>query len=454
MPSGLFLLLGVKMKETKNIGVCSVVIPAYNEGKTVSFVVTEVLKAKEVGEVIVVDDGSSDNTEAKLEKFKKDPRFVYLKHHKNRGKGAAVKTGVKKAKYDAILMLDADLKNITIDKIKRIYMPVLRDEVDVSRGAFRRKRGRVTEYAVKPMMEILFPGMYFEQPISGQICAKKSFLESVSFESRYGVDIGLLFDAIKSGQRIIEVDIGYLVHKANKEDVIGEMSRQVLETMIKKAGLIQHKYKVVVFTFDKTLIQPRSLDRVYAKLGISQEMIELNKKLSSDRLDYGKYIQKVSLLYKDRSVKEVEDIVSGVVLSQYSKEIIEALKKRKYQVALVSTIISPIVKVAAEKLGIALIDCPHLEIKNGKLTGLLTPQSAQKWTVGSVETSNSRALTRLLSRAKAKHSEAVMVVNHPAWLPIMEKIGLSVAYRPNTPELKEKADKTIHVLPEILALIE
>ncbi|OQA52870.1 MAG: Glucosyl-3-phosphoglycerate synthase [candidate division WS2 bacterium ADurb.Bin280] len=442
------------MKEAKNENICSVVIPAYNEGKTVSYVVGEALKAKEVGEVIVVDDGSSDNTEQKLEKLKTNLKFVYVKHLKNRGKGAAVKTGVKKAKYDAILMLDADLKNITVDKIRKIYMPVLKDEVDVSRGAFRRKRGRVTEYAVKPMMEILFPGMYFEQPISGQICAKKSFLESVDFESRYGVDIGLLFDAIKSGQRIIEVDIGHLVHKANKEDVIGEMSRQVLETMIKKAGLIQHKYKVVVFTFDKTLIQTRSLGRIYHKLGIEKEMAKLNDELCSGKTQYGKYVQKVARLYKDRKISEIEEIVDGVLLSQYAKEIIDALKKRKYQVALVSTNISPIVQAAAKKLGIPIIDCPHLEQKNGKLTGDLTVQSKEKWASSAVEVANQKALARLLARAKAKHSESVMVVNHPAWLPIIEKVGLSVAFRPEASELKERADKTIHVLPEILALIE
>ncbi|MFA5157573.1 MAG: glycosyltransferase family 2 protein [Patescibacteria group bacterium] len=134
----------------------SAVVPAYNEAKRFPKVIRELLSIETLKEVILVDDGSSDETENVASDFKKYEKFHYIKHKKNHGKGAALKTGLSKAKSEVILFLDADLENITNTKIKKIITPVLKDEVDVSRGAFRRKRGRVTEYAVKPMMEILF----------------------------------------------------------------------------------------------------------------------------------------------------------------------------------------------------------------------------------------------------------------------------------------------------------
>jgi len=232
----------------------SAIMPSYNEARTVGRVVGEVLKLAEIDELILVDDGSTDKTAKKIEKFKKDKRFKYIKHLKNKGKGAALKTGIGKAENQVILLLDADLKNITAQKIKKIYMPVLEGEVDVSRASFSLSRGRVTEIAVKSMMKIVFLDVELEQPITGQVCAKKSFLERIDLENRWGVDIGILLDAMREGQVIKEVNIGKIDHKARSMEDKAEMAKQVLETMIKKTGLIQNKYKMVVFTFDKTFL--------------------------------------------------------------------------------------------------------------------------------------------------------------------------------------------------------
>ena len=89
----------------------SIVIPAYNEEKGIGALIDEIkerlasLKMKDYEyEIIVVDDGSFDNT-AKIAQ-KKD--VVLIQHPKNRGYGAALKTGIRKAKYDTIAITDAD----------------------------------------------------------------------------------------------------------------------------------------------------------------------------------------------------------------------------------------------------------------------------------------------------------------------------------------------------------
>lgn len=90
----------------------SVIIPVFNEEKTIGDILKKVLDVKLPGdlrkEIIVVDDGSTDNTKKVLLKFKK--RLKVIVNAKNNGKGAAVRMGLKIATGDIILIQDADLE--------------------------------------------------------------------------------------------------------------------------------------------------------------------------------------------------------------------------------------------------------------------------------------------------------------------------------------------------------
>ncbi len=87
----------------------TVIIPVLNEEKTLERILKKVLLQKEVGEIIVVDDGSTDQTLRILDSFA-DPKIKVLKHQKNLGKGAAIQTGLKKARGKFIIFQDADLE--------------------------------------------------------------------------------------------------------------------------------------------------------------------------------------------------------------------------------------------------------------------------------------------------------------------------------------------------------
>ncbi|MEI6039832.1 MAG: HAD-IB family phosphatase [Candidatus Berkelbacteria bacterium] len=433
----------------------SVVIPAFNEEAIICHVIREALKPIEVTEVIVVNDGSTDRTEEKvLKEFEKNKKFVYLKHKQNKGKGLALKTGLIKAKEEVILFLDADLKNMTEHKIRKIFLPVLHDEVDVSRGAFSARTRRVTDFAVKPMLKILFPDMDLEDPITGQICAKKTFLKKVDFENRYGVDIGLLFDAMEMNQRIVEVDIGKLKTKDSDIETVKEMARQVLETMIKKAGLIQHKYKLVLFALDNTIIGKEGFTWFFKKLGIVDGIKENNRLLDGGKIDQEEYFKRNAMLYKGMNLVEVEKIAAKIPLAHYSQEVINALKKRKYKVAIISANFSPMVAPIAKHLGVDLVRCIYLENKNGILTGELTSASRKIWLTDQYETSSRRAFRATLRKTKIKPIETIVVAHNEKYLPICEKAGLSIAFRPKSKELKAKVDKVISYHAEILAIIE
>ena len=93
----------------------SVIIPVYNEEKTIDKVISEVVLEESVGEIIIVDDGSTDATALMIANFrpmvgKTIPSLKKLRHAKNRGKGAALRNGIKHAKYDYLIIQDADLE--------------------------------------------------------------------------------------------------------------------------------------------------------------------------------------------------------------------------------------------------------------------------------------------------------------------------------------------------------
>ncbi|WP_374712424.1 glycosyltransferase family 2 protein, partial [Symbiobacterium terraclitae] len=83
----------------------SVVIPAYNEAETVGDVVAACAKVPEIDEVIVVDDGSTDETAARA----RAAGAKVIEHGENRGKAAAMKSGYEATTAPVLLFLDADL---------------------------------------------------------------------------------------------------------------------------------------------------------------------------------------------------------------------------------------------------------------------------------------------------------------------------------------------------------
>lgn len=87
----------------------SVVIPVFNEEKTIEKIVEKVLSEETPKEIIIVDDGSFDKTREILKRIKGNNIKVIF-HEKNRGKGAAVRTGIKNAKGDVLIIQDADLE--------------------------------------------------------------------------------------------------------------------------------------------------------------------------------------------------------------------------------------------------------------------------------------------------------------------------------------------------------
>jgi glycosyltransferase involved in cell wall biosynthesis len=113
----------------------SVVMPVYNEGKTVATVVRTVLEQPVVLELIVVNDCSTDETQAELETAAKgEPRVQLLKHDVNQGKGAALRTGIKLARGRVVIIQDADLEYDPAE-YPRLLRPIVTGRADVVYGS-------------------------------------------------------------------------------------------------------------------------------------------------------------------------------------------------------------------------------------------------------------------------------------------------------------------------------
>jgi glycosyltransferase involved in cell wall biosynthesis len=98
----------------------SAIVCAFNEEETLSGVVRALIAAKEVNEIIVINDGSTDGTSAALKKFANQPKVEVIEFLHNRGKGFAMAEGIMKAKGEILLFVDADLLNF-----QKHYVPLL-----------------------------------------------------------------------------------------------------------------------------------------------------------------------------------------------------------------------------------------------------------------------------------------------------------------------------------------
>lgn len=97
--------------------ILSIVIPAYNEGKTIHEILNKIKDVELINgiekEVVIINDCSTDNTEESIQKYisnNKDLKISYFKHEVNKGKGAALHTGINVAIGDYIIIQDADLE--------------------------------------------------------------------------------------------------------------------------------------------------------------------------------------------------------------------------------------------------------------------------------------------------------------------------------------------------------
>jgi len=170
----------------------SAIIPAYNEAERIGSVLKVAFACPHFDEVIVVDDGSRDNTEAAAKKYPVE----YLRLPENRGKARAMDAGVKMARNDIIFFIDADVRGLTEKIIAQVIAPVARREAAMFIATRNRK------------IYLLSFLLIFLPVLGGERALRRGLWERLPdfFKHRFRVEAGLNFFA-----RYYDNDFSYAV---------------------------------------------------------------------------------------------------------------------------------------------------------------------------------------------------------------------------------------------------
>lgn len=204
-------------------GSVTVVIPALNEAARIADVVRHALADPATAEVIVVDDSSTDDT-VPLAKA----AGAHVITSTMLGKGASMRDGLDIANYPFVVYLDGDLSGLKDGLVSDLVRPLVAGEADFVKARFGRGGGRVTELTAKPMLKVFFPELaHLAQPLGGIIAARRGLLQQLEFEDGYGVDVGLVIDAVTRDARLVEVDIGRIEHDSQPLLDLAVMANEV-----------------------------------------------------------------------------------------------------------------------------------------------------------------------------------------------------------------------------------
>jgi glycosyltransferase involved in cell wall biosynthesis len=194
----------------------SVVIPVYNEAATIKEVISSVMAAPYEKEVIVIDDGSVDGTREILNELS-SPGLRIVAHGRNRGKGAALRTGFGMATGNFVIIQDADLEYSPSDYPK-LLKPLLDGRADVVYGSRfiggDEHRTLFFWHMVGNRLLTLFSNMLSNLNLTDMETCYKAFrreiLEQITIEEdRFGFEPEITAKVSKLGARIFEVGISY-----------------------------------------------------------------------------------------------------------------------------------------------------------------------------------------------------------------------------------------------------
>ncbi len=194
----------------------TVVIPVYNEAQNIREIVKRVQAARLAKEIIIVDDASRDGTRDILKKMNGKRKIRVILHEKNKGKGAAVVTGLNAAKGDVVLIQDADLEYDPRD-YPALLQPIREGVADVVYGSrFLGGPHRVTMFwhlvankLLTLMTNILYNTILTDMETGYKVFRRKVIEDMDIRAKRFDFEPEFTAKVLKRNYRIFEVPISF-----------------------------------------------------------------------------------------------------------------------------------------------------------------------------------------------------------------------------------------------------
>lgn len=230
----------------------SVVLPALNEQETIGAIVATIRaelmdRHGLVDELVVMDSGSTDGTydvavEAGAKVVRREE--VLGDFEPLPGKGEVLWRSLAATDGDILVFVDSDLHDFTPTFVTGLLGPLLTDpSVQLVKATYDRALthgetvvpaggGRVTELVARPMINLHWPELAgFVQPLSGEYAARRHLLEQLPFPTGYGVEIGMLVDALRlvGLPALAQVDLFRRKHRNQEIGKLGRMSSEILQ---------------------------------------------------------------------------------------------------------------------------------------------------------------------------------------------------------------------------------
>lgn len=445
----------------------TVIIPVLNESQTIQYVVDFAMRSAGVTEVIVVDDGSIDGTpELAASSGARVITSTLL------GKGASMSDGIRAATNEFLVFLDGDLSSLQPELVPLLTQPLQDETADFVKAKFSRTAGRVTILTARPLLQTFFPELnHIEQPLGGIISARRSLLLKIPLETDYGVDVGLLIDAVQSGAKIAQISIGRIEHDSQQLEVLGDMARQVSRAILTRASQygrlsakqveeveeIERSNKIelnslltrvrgatnlAIFDMDGTLVRGRFVNSLAHRINCQQE---LDRFLDNPDYTSEQRIQRIAELFAGTPRQTFEDVASQLELMPGARELIVRLRSRGYRVGIISDSYFVATEIIRRRV-FADFSIAHLmRFREGIATGRVTVSSAMQHPFGCREhvICKQNALLHLGQQLQINPARLLVVGDGKPDCCMFKSAGVSFAFEPKCQEVADSADFVI-----------
>ena len=242
----------VPLLEAKQAQTVAVVLPALNEAATVGQIVERIhrdllVRRPLIDELVVMDSGSTDATpsvaaDAGARVVHREDLLADFPPYE--GKGEVLWRSLAATTSDVVVFVDSDLRDFSTTFVTGLLGPLLTDDtVQFVKATYDRPMqsgapaggGRVTELVARPLINMYWPELAgFIQPLGGEYAARRGLLEQLPFPTGYGVEFGLLIDALATVglDAMAQVDLVRRKHRNSSVQKLGRMAAEIMQVAL------------------------------------------------------------------------------------------------------------------------------------------------------------------------------------------------------------------------------